>query len=81
MENQFTFEKAYERLEVILERLNQGDCPLEESLKLFEEADHLIKQAGSKLKSAEQKIQSLVKDRSGQSVLQDFTPKNQQVIS
>lgn len=80
-EQNFSFEKAYKRLEEILERLNSGDSPLEESLKLFEEADKLIRVAGRRLSDAEQKIQILIKNRQGESELQEFTPPNRQVIS
>ncbi|MEX0961963.1 MAG: exodeoxyribonuclease VII small subunit [Simkaniaceae bacterium] len=81
MNENFSFEKAYERLEIILEILNKGEVPLEDSLKLFEEADQLIKIAGSKLKSAEKKIEMLIKNRGEDSKLCDYTPPNQHVIS
>lgn len=81
MEDKFSFEKAYARLEEILQKLNNGECPLEESLKLFEEADSLINAAGKRLVEAEQKIQILIKNRSGASELQDFQPVSRQVIS
>ncbi len=61
----FTFEKAYERLEKILETLNSGDVSLDISLKLYEEADQLIRLCQSKLVGAEQKIQMLIKNRNG----------------
>jgi exodeoxyribonuclease VII small subunit len=67
----FTFEKAYERLEKILESLNSGEATLDVSLKLYEEADNLIRICQSKLFSAEQKIQTLIKNRAGDVVLDD----------
>ncbi len=67
----FTFEKAYERLEKILESLNSGEATLDISLKLYEEADKLIKLCQSKLFSAEQKIQTLMKDRNGEVALDE----------
>lgn len=60
-----TFEKAYERLEEILEKMNGGNLPLEESLKLYEEADVLLRSCHEKLTTAEQKIEVLIKLRSG----------------
>ena len=36
-----TYEKALERLQAIAEKLDEGDLPLEESLKLFEESTEL----------------------------------------
>ncbi|MES2274197.1 MAG: exodeoxyribonuclease VII small subunit [Chlamydiota bacterium] len=64
-----SFEKAFERLEQILERMNSGKTPLEESLKLYEEAEKLLRICGSQLTSAEQKIEQLIKGRSGEVVL------------
>jgi exodeoxyribonuclease VII small subunit len=58
-----SFEKAFERLEQILEAMNSGKTPLEESLKLFEEAEKLMKTCSSRLSTAEQKIEQLIKNR------------------
>jgi exodeoxyribonuclease VII small subunit len=67
MSNQsLTFEKAFERLEKILEELNSGHPTLEESLKLYEEATGLIAFSEKTLNSAEKKIEALVKTRSGE---------------
>ena len=38
-QEQMTFETAYARLEEILEKMNSGKITLEDSLKLYEEAD------------------------------------------
>jgi len=59
-----SFEKAFERLEQILEKMNGGKTPLEESLKLFEEAEALIQTCSGRLTSAEQKIEKLIKNKS-----------------
>lgn len=61
-----TFEKSFERLEEILETMNSGQVSLEDSLKLFEEADKLIAKCGNYLNSAEQKIETLIKNRNGE---------------
>lgn len=60
------FEKAFNRLEEILERMNSGSIPLDESLKLYEEADKLITGCAKKLTEAEEKIETLIKKRSGE---------------
>lgn len=60
-----SFEKAFERLEQILEKMNSGKTPLEESLKLFEEAEKLMQTCSQRLQSAEQKVEMLIKDRAG----------------
>ena len=64
-----SFEKAFARLEEILEKMNSGNLALEDSLKLYEEADTLIKLCGNKLGNAEAKIEMLVKNREGDLVL------------
>lgn len=60
-----SFEAAFVRLEEILERLNTGTISLDESLKLYEEADQLITICNKRLTDAERKIEILVKNRNG----------------
>ena len=55
------FEQAYARLEEILEKMNSGKVSLDDSLKLYEEADQLIVSCNKKLTEAEQKIEVLLK--------------------
>jgi len=55
-----TFEEAMARLEAIVERLDQGDAPLEEALALFEEGTALMKQCSAALDKAEQKVSKLL---------------------
>ncbi len=71
-----SFEKAFERLEQILEQLNSGRVNLEDSLKLYEEADRLIVDSHKKLAEAEKKIEVLVKNRNAELALgPNNTPK------
>lgn len=65
MPQETSFEKAFSRLEEILEKLNSGALSLDDSLKLYEEADGLLKTCGKKLESAETKIEKLLKTRNG----------------
>ncbi len=60
------FEEAYSRLEEILQAMNSGKVALDDSLKLYEEADKLITTCQKKLVEAEKKIEILVKNRSGE---------------
>ncbi|MEX1012905.1 MAG: exodeoxyribonuclease VII small subunit [Waddliaceae bacterium] len=60
-----TFEKAFARLEEILEKINTGKITLDDSLKLYEEADGLIRSCSKRLTDAERKIEILVKERNG----------------
>jgi len=64
-----SFEKAFERLEAILEKLNSGKASLDDSLKLYEEADTLITLCSKKLIDAEKKIEMLIKNRNGETAV------------
>jgi len=64
-EEKIKFEKALERLEEIVTRLEDGDLELENSLKMFEEGIKMAKICQSRLSSAEKKIEKLVKDNMG----------------
>ena len=65
------FEAAMTELEALVERLELGDLPLEESLKAFERGVALTRSCQSALKEAEQKVEVLLK-KAGQSVLEEF---------
>jgi exodeoxyribonuclease VII small subunit len=74
-----SFEAAFARLEAILERLNGGTISLDDSLKLYEEADRLIAFCNKQLNEAERKIEILDKNRTGEVVLgQDKRPLMQE---
>lgn len=64
-----SFEAAFARLEEILEKLNTGTISLDDSLKLYEEADQLIATCNKRLNDAERKIEVLIKNRSGELAL------------
>lgn len=85
MDNALSFETAYKRLEEILDLLNNSQISLEESLKVYEEADKLLNYCTEKLNSAEQKVQILVKNRQQDPQttpqLEDFTPSRQQHLN
>lgn len=72
-----SFEKAFERLEQILETMNNGKTPLEESLKLFEEAEKLIRTCSTRLTSAEQKIEQLIKNKGEVALDAEQRPKTE----
>lgn len=67
--SQMTFEAAFVRLEEILERMNSGTISLDESLKLYEEADQLIIICNKRLNDAERKVEILVKNRNRELIL------------
>ena len=59
------FEEALKGLEDIVERLEKGDLPLNETLSEYEQGIKLYKQCIALLEDAEKKIQILVKDENG----------------
>ncbi len=68
-EKELSFEAAFARLEEILEKMNSGSISLDESLKLYEEADKLILMCQKRLTDAERKIETLIKNRNGEVTL------------
>lgn len=65
-DKEINFENAFSRLEEILEKMNSGSASLDDSLKLYEEADKLINICTKKLNEAERKIEILIKNRNGE---------------
>ena len=65
------FETAMRDLEELVERLEQGDLPLEESLAAFERGVMLTRSCQLALKEAEQKVEILLK-KSGEPSIEDF---------
>lgn len=59
------YETAVQQLEEILDKMN-GTIALEESVVLYERADYLLQVCAKKLSEAENKIEMLVKNRSGE---------------
>jgi exodeoxyribonuclease VII small subunit len=64
-ENQVSFEEAMEKLEVIVNRLESGDVPLETAIELFQEGMRLSQLCGSKLEQVERKIEMLIETEQG----------------
>ena len=64
--NELTFEEAVKRLSEIVQKLERGDLPLEESLMLFEEGVSLSRASQEKLDSAQKRVEELLGfDREG----------------
>ncbi len=63
-----SFEAALGRLEQVVQRLEKGELPLEESLQLYEEGIRLSRFCHAKLEEAQGKIELLVKDAKGELV-------------
>lgn len=56
-----SFEQSLEKLKEIVRHLEKGDLPLNDSIKLFEEATGLINACSTMLDEAEQKVVKLKK--------------------
>jgi exodeoxyribonuclease VII small subunit len=59
------FEEALQKLETIVTQMEEGDLPLEETLKAFEEGVRLARFCASKLDEAERKVEKLMRDQAG----------------
>lgn len=75
MEASKTFETSMTRLEEIVKKMERGDVPLEEALRLFEEGTGLIRSCAAQLDAAELKVVRLMKGPDGAPVETPFTEK------
>ncbi|MCX5903990.1 MAG: exodeoxyribonuclease VII small subunit [Proteobacteria bacterium] len=71
------FEEALQELENIVQRLEDGNLSLDESLALFEEGIKLSRLCSQRLDEAEKKIELLLKDGNGALYRQPFTPEDE----
>ena len=67
------FEKDLEKLETIVESLEEGGLPLDASIKKFEEGINLAKRGEKALSSVEKKIEVLTKNAAGEVETKAFT--------
>lgn len=65
-------EAAMGELEVIVEQLEQGELPLEESLRQFERGVELTRACQGALKQAEQRVLKLSRSAGADGELEDF---------
>ena len=69
-----SFETSLSELESIVKQLEDGDLPLEKSLKLFEDGVKLSRECRERLTQAERRIEMLMKDSDGELVLAELEP-------
>ena len=55
-----SYEKIFEELEKIVQKMDSGDISLEKSLDFFEKGMKLIKEAKEKLDQAEARVKTLI---------------------
>lgn len=67
-----TFEESMARLEQIVRSLEQGNVPLEESLKLFQEGTELVRSCGKLLDDAKLQIEKVTAGADGAPVMEEF---------
>jgi exodeoxyribonuclease VII small subunit len=60
-----TFEKALAELEQIVQRLERGDVPLEESVAIYERGEALKRRCEELLRQAEARVEKITLDASG----------------
>ena len=63
-----TFETMMERLQALVDKLEEGNLTLEESIRSFEEGMDLVGKCTAVLSQAEQRIQKLTRDAAGKPV-------------
>jgi exodeoxyribonuclease VII small subunit len=61
-ETELSFEQAMEKLEQIVNRLENGDVPLEQAIELFQDGMKLSHLCGQKLEVVERKIETLMEE-------------------
>ena len=66
-----SFEKSFARLEEILETMQEETVSLDESIKLYEEANKLLTNCSKQLSAAEQVVETLIKKRDGSIQMND----------
>ena len=68
------FEKSLQELETLVERLEVGDLPLEDSLRTFERGVALTRECQLALQSAQARVEILLKE-GGEARLAEFSPQ------
>lgn len=63
--DELTFEESLKRLEEIVETLETGNAPLEESIKLYEEGMALSKSCMTRLNDAKLRLKKIQKNAGG----------------
>jgi exodeoxyribonuclease VII small subunit len=73
--DQMDFEQAFEELQALVRQLEQGELPLEDSLRLFERGQALAARCNQLLDEAQLRLRKLAPDESGGYLEEDFQPE------
>jgi exodeoxyribonuclease VII small subunit len=68
------FEKSFQQLEKIVQRLESEELPLDESLQLFEEGIRLSRFCHTRLEEVEKKIELILANAKGEPRVEPFEP-------
>lgn len=67
-----SYDLTFKELEKIVDKMSDGDIPLEEGLKLFEEGMELINNCKETLNKAELKVKKLISDADNNIITEDL---------
>jgi len=59
-EKKIIFEEELAKLKDIVSKIQNNELPLDESIKLYEKGNEIIKTLNSELKAAEEKVENIV---------------------
>ena len=71
-ESTISYEKIFDQLEKIVQKMDSGDIPIEKSVELFEQGMILIKDGKEKLDNAEARVKKLIKGQDGKLGIEDL---------
>jgi exodeoxyribonuclease VII small subunit len=72
-----SFEQSLEKLEEVVHRLEEGNLPLDESLRLYEEGVAAFRRCQQMLQEADLKVRMLVETLEGELAEEPFEPPEQ----
>ena len=67
-----SFENSMTELREIIDKLQSGNLPLEDSIQLFQEGTKLIAYSHKKLDEIHKKVKILIEEKDGKITTQDF---------
>lgn len=71
MEKEKSFDEAMKELETIVQKLEQGDVPLEEALDQFQEGIKLSRYCKSIVEDAEKTVTKMISENGTEEILED----------
>lgn len=75
MKSEKSFEDSLKELKEIILKLESGNLPLEDSIKLFREGTELIANSHKKLNEIRKKVEILI-EKNGEIAFEDFEPES-----